>query len=100
MSDRDLSTALDRLDQLLSPGQENTLEPQAIARWNGEFNLALADVQRGPRWPEILVRARELKARLDQRIAILRSDQALVRHELQAGAQGHRALSAYRPHPR
>lgn len=98
MSDLDLSAILDRLDAMLSAGGEDDLEAQAVAHWNREFNLALADVQRGPRWPEILVRARTLKARLDQRIANLRGEQDVLRAHLQSRAQGTRALAAYRPH--
>jgi hypothetical protein len=100
MSDQDLSETLDRLDAMLAEGAGEELEAQAVEGWNREFNLALLGVQRGPRWPEILVRARALKARLDQRLAILRSDQAILRQQLQAGAQGGRALAGYRPHSR
>jgi len=98
MSDQDVVAVLDRLEQLLEApgGPQEALEPQAVAQWQETFDRALATAQRGPRWPEIRLRAKTLKARLDQRVDALRDAQRVIQGELEQGARGRRALAGYR----
>lgn len=93
MSDRDVTEALDALEQLL---QGDVLEPQAIAAWQASFEQALDNATRGPGWAEIAARARTLATRLDARTEALVEQRERLRSELNLQGQGARALKGYR----
>ena len=93
MSDRDVTEALDALEQML---QGEVLEPQAVAAWQASFDQALGNATRGPGWPEIAARARTLAARLDARTEALVEQRDHLRTELNLQGQGARALKGYR----
>ena len=95
MTDLEVLAVLDQLERLLEAPVE-PLEAQAIAQWREAFMGALAAAQRGPRWPEIRLRAKALEARLHERVASVREAQRAIQHELEQGALGQRALAGYR----
>ena len=94
MSDQDVLTVLDRLERLLKAPLEHPNGP-AIAQWHAEFNRAVAAAERGPRWPEVKLRARVLGIMLSRRMALLQASQKILRQKLTRNAAGRRALGAY-----
>jgi hypothetical protein len=95
MSDRAVSEVLDQLEILLG-GILARPDGQAIADWHQRFRTAVAAAERGPEWPGILARARDLGVLLDQQTTQLQAAQKAVRWELEKGALGQRALKGYR----
>jgi hypothetical protein len=70
-------------------------DPEALARWNGGYQCALAKADKGPGWAALMVRAhtvgRALEART-RRFELLRDG---LRAELEAQERGTRALKGY-----
>jgi hypothetical protein len=99
MSDLEVLAALDRLQPLLEAPLEVRNGP-AIAAWEAAFRICTASAERGPRWPEVLDRARCLRRLLDRRRALLRLRQQEARRELSRVSAGRRALAAYHSRPR
>lgn len=93
MSDADLIQALDDLERLL----QDDLDPAGITAWKTRFDTEVASAERGPGWPQIIARARDLAGRLDAAANALSDQLSQVRKELAVQARGERALKGYRP---
>jgi hypothetical protein len=96
LSDQDLRQAFDALEDLLAVAADHP-DPERVAAWHGQFREALATAERGPQWPELKLRGQVLCARLDQRVATLKTLQESVKQEMNAQGTARRALSAYTP---
>jgi hypothetical protein len=94
LSDADLVHSLEELEHLLLG---NALEAETIAVWRKQFDAALASVDRGPGWPQIVTRAHELATKLDARTKVLSAKRDQMGKELGLQAQGARALKGYKP---
>lgn len=94
MSDLDLVTLLDAMDQLL---RESLPEPEAILAWRERFDAALLTAERGPGWAGIVARAHALAQKLDLTAKDLSEQRDQLRKELNLQAQGARALKGYKP---
>lgn len=87
--------ALDELEEMLQGGN---LDGHAIAAWHEGYQAALAScADRGPEWPAIQARARQMAARLDRAAAALVTQQNEIRREMSLKARGARALRGYKP---
>lgn len=94
MSDRDVLAALDDLERLLAVPMEHA-EPGAIGEWHERFRTAVAGAERGPGWPEVLVRAKLLGRLLKRREAMVVAARDSLKRNLEQKGQGRRALTAY-----
>ena len=78
---------------LADPGWEP--DPEVLARWNAEFQGALAQKGNGPGWLDLVARAHAAGLLLEARLAVVTAAQDQVRAELEARARGNRALKGY-----
>jgi len=95
MTDQDVASALDRLEQLLAAPLEFP-NAKAVADWHASFKLALAGAERGPQWPALKLRARLLGRQLQRRQALLQEAQRRLKRDLTSFPTSRRALSAYK----
>lgn len=95
MSDQDVVATLDALEALLT--SEPMPDPEALAQWRASFDAAVATAERGGGWQDILARARELGARIQQLAAAMGERKEALRAELAHQAAGGRALKGYTP---
>lgn len=95
MTDQDLLRTLDDLERLLATVVEQP-DPEAVQHCHEAFSAALAQAERGARWPEVVARAQALKRVLDQSLALLEASREEARQDLAKGVQAQRALTAYR----
>ena len=70
-------------------------ESDALARWNREFQEALAQAEKGPGWPDLISRAHAAGHLLEARSAKMAEAQDQLRAELEAQERGNRALKGY-----
>ncbi|BDU78824.1 hypothetical protein [Mesoterricola sediminis] len=96
MSDLTVAASLDDLERLLGEVMDDP-DPVAVETWHTAFKAALAGAERGPQWPGIAARARELGQRLETRTSQLRALRGAIREELLAQEKGGRALRGYKP---
>lgn len=96
MSDARVATLLDDLERLLAT-LVDAPDPGAVQAWHTAFKEALAKAERGPQWPALVARGRELNRRLDQQVRHLTAIRGAIRLEIQAKERGRRALAGYRP---
>lgn len=96
MSDRNVAASLDDLERLLASLMDRP-DPRAVDAWHAAFKAAVATAEKGPQWPQLVARARELGLRLDQEVRNLTAIRGAIRVELQAKERGRRALMGYRP---
>ena len=96
MSDATVSASLDDLERLLA-ALVDAPDAGAVQAWHAAFKEALAGAERGPKWPLLAARAKELNQRLDQQMRNLQAIKGAIRLELQAKERGRRALLGYRP---
>jgi hypothetical protein len=94
LSDQELVSALDAMDQLIRDG---LVEPEVILQWRQRFDAALATAERGAGWSQIVARAHDLSATLDIAVKTLSDQRDQIRKELDLQAQGARALKGYKP---
>ena len=94
MSDQDVLAVLDRLERLLGTPLEHS-DAMDLTRWQADFDQAAAAAERGPRWPEVQLRAKVLGLQLTRRMALLQASQRRLKQKLAANAAGRMALSAY-----
>jgi hypothetical protein len=94
MSDLEVLTALDRLERLLKTPLEHSATMD-LTTWQAEFDQAAGAAERGPRWPEVLLRAKVLGVLLSRRVALLQASQRSLKQKLARNATGRKALSAY-----
>ena len=99
MSDLDVLATLDRLERLLGMPLDHP-NGAAIAQWRAEFDRHVAAAERGPRWPEVKLRAKVLGVRLSRRMALIQATQDRLKRKLNRNAKGSLALRAYQSmHP-
>jgi hypothetical protein len=94
MTDQDVLVVLDRLEAILAAPLEHP-NGQAIADWHEAFKRAVAQAERGPRWPEVQARARLLGRLLKRREALIQDAQKSLRLKLGKYSAGRVALQAY-----
>jgi len=94
MSDGRVRATIEQMEAWLAdPGWEPDAE--ALARWNAEFQGALAQKGEGPGWLDLVARAHAAGLLLEARLAVVTAAQDQVRAELEARARGNRALKGY-----
>ena len=94
MSDSKVRAALEQMEAwLVDPAWEPDAE--ALAQWNVEFQVALAQADKAPGWPALMDRAHAAGQHLEVRSAILAQEQDKVRAELEVQERGNRALKGY-----
>jgi len=94
MSDLDVLAALDQLERLLKTPVEHSATLD-LTQWQADFDRAAAAAERGPRWPEVRLRAKILGIQLSRRVALLQTSQRSLKQRLAGFATGRKALSAY-----
>ena len=94
MSDPDVLAVLDRLERLLKTPVEHSATLD-LTQWQADFDRAAATAERGPRWPEVQLRAKVLGILLSRRVALLQASQRRLKEKLAGNATGRKALSAY-----
>jgi len=94
MTDQDVLAVLDRLESILAAPLDHP-NAQAVAEWHEAFRQAVAEAERGLRWPEVKVRAKVLGVLLSRRVALLQDAQKALKGRLDRVATGRRALTAY-----
>jgi hypothetical protein len=70
--------------------------PEALAKWNREFQGALNQTEKGPDWPELAARAHAAGKLMEARLAVVAAARDHVKSELEAQVLGNRALKGYR----
>lgn len=95
MSDQEVITALEAMEQMLLRG--DPVEPQVLADWRKDFDAAVATAERGPAWAEIVARAHRLAGQVDTAAETLSVRRDELRRQLSLQNQGARALQAYKP---
>ena len=70
-------------------------EPEAISRWNLEFEEGLAEARQFPDWDELQARVHALGARLEFRLTHFTQVRDGLRDELSVQERGNRALKGY-----
>ena len=70
-------------------------DPDALARWNTEFQGALTQTEKGPDWPVLAARAHAVGKLLEARLVVVSAARDQVRAELEAQVRGNRALKGY-----
>lgn len=94
MSEGRARAAIEQMEAWLAdPGWEP--DPEALARWNTEFQGALAQKEKGAGWPDLVARAHAAGLLLEARMAAVVAAQGQVRTELEARVRGNRALKGY-----
>jgi hypothetical protein len=95
MTDQEVLQVLDQLEGILSAPLELP-NAKAVAEWHEAFRRAAAAAERGPRWPEVQVRAKVLGVLLSRRVALIQDAQKTLKLRLDKVATGRRAIAAYR----
>ncbi len=90
--DTEISGLLDELARLMAA---EIPDAESIARWKAAFDAAAVEAERGPGWPEILLRAQQLGVQLQTRIGQLQERRAAIEGELRTQDMGSRALKGY-----
>jgi hypothetical protein len=94
MSDARVLAFIERMESWIGD-PDLVIEPELLAEWNRDFSEALATAERGPGWPQLVARAHALGDRVQGRAVVLSQERDLLRVELDAQAQGDRALKGY-----
>lgn len=94
MSDARVRAAIEQMEAWLADSAWEP-DPEALLRWNTEFQAALAQAEKDPGWPELIGRAHAAGELLNARAAALEAERDLVRAELEAQERGNRALRGY-----
>jgi hypothetical protein len=71
-------------------------DPEALARWDAEFQTSLAQTEKGEDWPDLMARAHAVGHRLQARTVRFAQVRDELRAELDAQERGNRALKGYR----
>ncbi|OGQ57701.1 MAG: hypothetical protein A3J24_04690 [Deltaproteobacteria bacterium RIFCSPLOWO2_02_FULL_53_8] len=99
MSNAKIREALDRMEGWLSvPSRE--MDIAELTEWNETYLSAVAGAERGPEWPDLVVRAHALGERLNARMASVIRERDALKTELESFARGNRALKGYGTHAR
>jgi hypothetical protein len=94
MSEGQVRATIEQMEAWLAdPSWEPDAE--ALARWNAEFQGAMAQKGQGPGWLDLVARAHAAGLLLEARIAVMTAAQDQVRAELEAQVRGNRALKGY-----
>ncbi len=94
MSDSRVRAALEQMEAwLVDPAWDP--DPEALAQWNVGFQVALAQAEKAPGWPDLMDRAHAAGQYLEARSAMLAQEQDKVRAELEIHERGTRALKGY-----
>jgi hypothetical protein len=95
MRDGELRASIDRMEAWVAdPTWEP--DPEALVRWNAEFQTALAQAEKGPGWQDLMARAHAAGRQLEMRTVKFAQARDQVKAELDAFERGNRALKGYR----
>jgi hypothetical protein len=93
MSDSNVLTLIIEMESRLN--EEEVPDPDQLAEWNAKFNAAVAKAEHGSDWKAIVDRGHALNDVIQKRLGGLSYERDRLRHELEAQAQGQRALKGY-----
>ena len=94
MSDGRVRAAIEQMEAWLAdPTWEP--DPEALAQWNAELQVALAQAEKASGWPDLVGRAHAAGHLLQARIALVAEARDRVKAELEAQVRGNRALRGY-----
>jgi hypothetical protein len=99
MSDAEVLRLVEEMEGLLE-SDPATLDADLIANWHQQFLSACASAEKGPAWPETVLRARVVAGRVDGLVTVLNKQKDALKIEMEAQAVGRRALQAYKPQSR
>ena len=71
-------------------------DPEALARWDADFQTALVHAEKGSDWPDLMARAHAAGHRLQARTVRFAQVRDELRAQLDAQERGNRALKGYR----
>ena len=94
MSDLEVATALDAVEELL---RSKPLKAEDLRAWRQRYDAAMATTERGKDWSAIEIRIHDLPGKLEAAAGTLSAEQENLRKQLILQAQGARALKGYRP---
>ena len=99
MSDEGLRASIDQMEAWVAdPSWEP--DPEAVARWDADFQTALAQAEEGPDWLDLMARAHAVGHRLQARTVRFAQVRDELRAQLDAQERGNRALKGYRANVR
>lgn len=70
-------------------------DPEALKCWTTDFQVALAEVEKGPDWPAVASRAHAAGKLLEARLMVVAAARDQVKTQLEAQGRGNRALRGY-----
>jgi len=95
MNDGGLRASLEQMEVWVAdPSWEP--DPKLLARWDTDFQVALARAERGPDWQDLMARAHAAGRQLEGRTLKFAQLRDQVKAELDAQERGNRALMGYR----
>jgi hypothetical protein len=95
MSDGGLRASIDQMEVWVAdPSWEP--DPEALVRWDADFQTALAQEEKGPDWLDLMARAHAVGHRLQARTVQFAQVRDELRAQLDAQERGNRALKGYR----
>ena len=95
MNEGGLSAALEQMEAWVADPTWKP-DPALLARWDADFQTALALAERGPDWLELMAKAHALGRQLEMRTMRFAQLRDQVKAELDAFERGDRALRGYR----
>ncbi|MBK8791650.1 MAG: hypothetical protein IPN59_00615 [Holophaga sp.] len=94
MNDGRVRAAIEQMEAWLSDVAWEP-DPDALAQWEEEFRMALAQAEKGSGWAALIARAHEAGRMLEARIEVVAEARDRIKAELEAQEQGNRALRGY-----
>jgi hypothetical protein len=95
MSDGGLRASIEQMEAWVANPSWDP-DPEALARWDAEFQSALVRAEKGPDWPDLMARAHAVGHRLQARTVRFAQVRDELRAQLDAQERGNRALKGYR----
>jgi hypothetical protein len=94
MSDTEVATAIRQMEAWVADPAWAP-DPEALVRWNGEYQSALARAEKGPGWADLIARAHAVGRAVEARTIQFEALRDGMRVELEAQERGNRALRGY-----